>query len=125
MSDSSPWFKLPDSATTHSATTVDVNKHQPSDPGSRDSIVIIGAGLAGCALAYILAAKGKHVTIIDSANDVATAASGNTAALLRPHITRDDNLASRFSASGFIETLAVIDNLARSQKTDKLSLIHI
>lgn len=95
-----------------------------NDSASDKALVIIGAGLAGCALAHTLASKGQRVTVLDSASEAASAASGNTAALLRPHITREGNLASRFSASGFLETLSVLKTLEASNKPGKRPVFH-
>ena len=41
------------------------------------SVAVIGAGIAGCLLANNLAQRGYSVTLVDSANDAGSAASGN------------------------------------------------
>lgn len=46
------------------------------------NIAIIGAGIAGCTLAYKLAKAGCSVSLYDAAHDLATGASGNDVAIL-------------------------------------------
>lgn len=46
-------------------------------------VVIVGAGVVGCATAYLLARKGVKVTLIEK-NDVGSCASGFAAGLLNP-----------------------------------------
>ena len=64
--------------------------------------VIIGAGLAGCAIAERLAVRGWRVTVLDQHAEPAGEASGNLAGILRPIISRDDNLSSRLSRACFL-----------------------
>ncbi len=63
---------------------------------------VIGAGLAGCALAERLAARGWQVDLFDRAMAPASAASGNLAGIARPLLSRDDNLASRLNRACFL-----------------------
>ena len=60
---------------------------------------IVGAGIAGCCTAYQLAKRGWQVNLVDSHGEVASAASGNRAALQSPHLTVDHNAMSRLSAA--------------------------
>lgn len=69
--------------------------------GPRTAIVI-GAGLAGCALAERLAVRGWRVSVLDRHAEPAGAASGNLAGILRPMLSRDDNLASRLNRACFL-----------------------
>ena len=59
-----PWFSLPE-----------------EKPVGRS--IIIGAGIAGCSLAYSLAKRGHEVLVIDK-DEVACAASGNAAGVVYP-----------------------------------------
>ncbi len=67
--------------------------------------LIIGAGLAGCALAERLTARNWQVSIIERHKAAACEASGNPLGLFHPLITRDDNLAARLSRAGFLYAL--------------------
>lgn len=64
--------------------------------------LILGAGLAGCSAAYALARRGWKVTVIDRHAAPAGGASGNLAGIVRPMLSLDDNLASRFTRSAFL-----------------------
>lgn len=67
--------------------------------------VVIGAGLAGAAVAASLARRGWQVQVLDAAEAPAAGASGLPAGLLAPHVSPDDNLLSRLSRSGIRATL--------------------
>jgi tRNA 5-methylaminomethyl-2-thiouridine biosynthesis bifunctional protein len=69
------------------------------------SCIVIGAGLAGAALAASLARRGWQVTVLDAAATPATGASGLPAGLLVPHVSVDDSLLSKLSRSGVRITL--------------------
>lgn len=64
--------------------------------------VVIGAGLAGCATAERLALRGWRVIVVDKHLHPAGEASGNLAGILRPMLSRDDNLASRLNRACFL-----------------------
>ncbi len=67
--------------------------------------VVVGAGLAGSAVAASLAARGCAVTVLDAGAQPAAGASGLPAGLLAPHATPDDNLLSRLVRAGLRLTL--------------------
>lgn len=67
-----------------------------SDAPHSHGIAIIGAGLAGCWLARILAEKGIAVTLYEKQTSVASAASGNPAGIAKPFVTRTASLAMSF-----------------------------
>ncbi|MDN7674007.1 bifunctional tRNA (5-methylaminomethyl-2-thiouridine)(34)-methyltransferase MnmD/FAD-dependent 5-carboxymethylaminomethyl-2-thiouridine(34) oxidoreductase MnmC [Burkholderia oklahomensis] len=84
-----------------------VRRHEPPRARAvetRDALVI-GAGLAGCAVVERLAARGWHVTLIERRAEIASEASGNPAGVFHPMIARDDNLAARLSRAGFLHAL--------------------
>ena len=62
-------------------------------------IAIIGAGIAGAALAAGLSRRGAAPVLLDAAAGLASAASGNRAALQSPRLTVDHNAMSRLSAA--------------------------
>lgn len=75
--------------------------------------LIIGAGLAGTATAERLAARGWRCTILE-AHTLASGASGNKAGVIRPQPSADDNLLARLTRSGFLSTLARLEQLAQA-----------
>ncbi|MEW5892545.1 MAG: bifunctional tRNA (5-methylaminomethyl-2-thiouridine)(34)-methyltransferase MnmD/FAD-dependent 5-carboxymethylaminomethyl-2-thiouridine(34) oxidoreductase MnmC [Pseudomonadota bacterium] len=76
----------------------------PNEPAERRAIVI-GAGLAGCAVSERLAARGWQVSLIERHAEPAQEASGNLAGIVRPMLSRDDNIASRLSRACFLFAL--------------------
>ena len=67
--------------------------------------VVIGAGLAGAAVAASLARRGWRVQVLDAAAGPAAGASGLPAGLLAPSQSPDDNPLSRLSRAGVRMTL--------------------
>jgi len=73
--------------------------HAPSSAAPPRRIAIIGAGIAGAALAAGLSRRGATPILLDAAAGLASAASGNRAALQSPRLTVDHNAMSRLSAA--------------------------
>ncbi|MCK9284001.1 MAG: bifunctional tRNA (5-methylaminomethyl-2-thiouridine)(34)-methyltransferase MnmD/FAD-dependent 5-carboxymethylaminomethyl-2-thiouridine(34) oxidoreductase MnmC [Rhodocyclaceae bacterium] len=77
--------------------------------------LVIGAGVAGCAIAERLAARGWAVHLLERHDAPAQEASGNPAGLLHPAISGDDNAmarivrASHLYAFRLLQTLGAID----------------
>ena len=67
--------------------------------------LVIGAGLAGAAIARSLALRGWHVTVLARGDTPADGASGLPAGLFCPHISPDDSVLSRLSRCGARMTL--------------------
>ncbi|WP_459382048.1 FAD-dependent 5-carboxymethylaminomethyl-2-thiouridine(34) oxidoreductase MnmC [Allofrancisella heilbronnii] len=68
----------------------------------RQKIAIIGAGLAGCSLAYELSKIGNFdVTLFDKNSQIANDASGNFAGILAPYLTSDNNYSDQFHTLGY------------------------
>ena len=61
---------------------------------------VIGAGLAGAAVAASLARRGWQVTVLDAADQPADGASGIPVGVLAPHVSPDDALLSRLTRAG-------------------------
>ncbi|WP_082448331.1 FAD-dependent 5-carboxymethylaminomethyl-2-thiouridine(34) oxidoreductase MnmC [Xylophilus sp. Leaf220] len=70
---------------------------QVAEPGH---CAVVGAGLAGAAVAAALALRGWRVTVLDAAEAPAAGASGTPAGVLAPHASPDDALLSRLSRAG-------------------------
>ncbi len=69
--------------------------------------LVIGAGLAGSAVCARLAARGWRITLIERHTGPAREASGNLAGIVRPLLSLDDNIASRFTRAAYLHTLRV------------------
>ncbi|MDP2833810.1 MAG: bifunctional tRNA (5-methylaminomethyl-2-thiouridine)(34)-methyltransferase MnmD/FAD-dependent 5-carboxymethylaminomethyl-2-thiouridine(34) oxidoreductase MnmC [Pseudomonadota bacterium] len=91
------------------ATRAPVRSKEP-ETGERRAIVL-GAGLAGCAIAERLATRGWAVTLVERHATPAGEASGNLAGIVRPMLTRDDNLASRLNRACFLHARRVWSSL--------------
>lgn len=74
----------------------------PVPPGA---IVMIGAGVAGAAMADALRRRGRQ-TVIVSADPVGAGASGNPAALVMPRLDRDDRALARLHRAAFAFAMA-------------------
>lgn len=85
-----------------------MRRHEPPRalPVATRSAIVIGAGMAGCAVVERLAARGWDVTLIERRDQIAAEASGNPAGVFHPLMTRDDNVASRLTRAGFLHALA-------------------
>ena len=79
-----------------------VRRHEPPTPyaGERRALVI-GAGLAGALAAAALARRDWSVTVVDAASAPAQGTSALPWGVLHPHVSRDDNRASRLERAGF------------------------
>ena len=83
-------------------------RRRPSD------CIVIGAGLAGAAVAASLARRGWQVTVLDAASTPAAGASGLPAGVLAPHVSPDDSVLSRLSRSGIRIMLQQADSLLQT-----------
>lgn len=67
--------------------------------------LVIGAGLAGSAVAHSLAVRGWSVTVLERGAGVGAGASGLPVGLAAPHVSPDDNVLSRITRAGVQATL--------------------
>lgn len=74
---------------------------RPQAPSERHAIVI-GAGLAGSAIAERLATRGWRITMLEREPEPASGASGNLAGAYRPVVSMDDNLQARLIRASFL-----------------------
>lgn len=70
--------------------------------------IVIGAGLAGGAIANQLAKAGWQVRVLEAEKEIASQASGNLAGTVHPLITADWNLRSQWYLQGFEATLRTV-----------------
>lgn len=72
---------------------------------------VIGAGLAGAAVAASLARRGWQVEVFDKAGHAAAGASGLPVGVLAPHVSPDDALLSRLTRAGIRATWQQLEAL--------------
>lgn len=91
-----------------------VRRYEPPLPFevSERHAVVIGAGLAGCAITERLAARGWRITSLERHHAAAREASGNPAGVFHPMLSRDDSVASRITRAGFLYALQRWSKLA-------------
>jgi tRNA 5-methylaminomethyl-2-thiouridine biosynthesis bifunctional protein len=63
---------------------------------SAADVVVVGAGLAGCAIAAALARRGLHALVLERGAEIAAEASGNAAAIFHGIVHREDGRYARF-----------------------------
>ncbi|KMY85037.1 tRNA (5-methylaminomethyl-2-thiouridylate)-methyltransferase / FAD-dependent cmnm(5)s(2)U34 oxidoreductase [Candidatus Paraburkholderia calva] len=85
-----------------------VRRHEPpraNDAALRAQMrhaIVIGTGLASCAITARLASRGWRITLIDRHALPARDASGNPAGVFHPIVWRDDSVAARLTRVGFL-----------------------
>ena len=67
--------------------------------------IIVGAGLAGAAVAERLTARGWQIDLFEQHNSPAQGASGNPAGIILPRPAKDDALGSRLSRTSYLYAL--------------------
>jgi tRNA 5-methylaminomethyl-2-thiouridine biosynthesis bifunctional protein len=107
-----------------------VRRHEPPVPVAVDErhAIVIGAGLAGCALIERLAARGWRVSSIERHAAIAREASGNPAGVFHPMMSRDDSVGSRITRAGFLYALRRWSSLEQAGHTFQRSvngLLHL
>ena len=68
-------------------------------------ITVVGAGMAGAAVAFSLAKRGWWVDVVEAASALGAGASGLPVGLAAPHVSPDDNVLSRITRAGVQCTL--------------------
>ena len=86
--------------------------HLPGSPPVRSPVkkaIVIGGGVAGCAVASALAMRGVSVTLIEGAPALAAAASGNPRGVLHVRLSAGMNPLQRFVLAAYGHALALLD----------------
>ena len=83
----------------------------PLAPPPARQAIVIGAGLAGCAAAERLCARGWQVTLVDRHAAVAREASGNLAGIFMPLLSKDDNIPTRLTRAAYLYALRYWETL--------------
>lgn len=106
-----PWYRLPPSPAL----------------GPQSRVGIIGAGLAGCWLAFELSRRGRKVLLVDQGAGPASGASGNPAGVVKPFVTRDAGRAEAFHCQAFEHLLERLqqDALAAPARFDACGVMQL
>ncbi|UNG20448.1 bifunctional tRNA (5-methylaminomethyl-2-thiouridine)(34)-methyltransferase MnmD/FAD-dependent 5-carboxymethylaminomethyl-2-thiouridine(34) oxidoreductase MnmC [Stutzerimonas zhaodongensis] len=98
---------------------------RPSYKPTQRKALIIGAGLAGCASAASLAARGWQVTLLERHDDVAQEGSGNPQGVLYLKLSAHGTALSQLVASGFGYTRRLLQNLQQGQDWDACGVLQL
>ncbi|NER62900.1 bifunctional tRNA (5-methylaminomethyl-2-thiouridine)(34)-methyltransferase MnmD/FAD-dependent 5-carboxymethylaminomethyl-2-thiouridine(34) oxidoreductase MnmC [Pseudomonas sp. MAFF212427] len=93
-------------------------------PGPREALVI-GAGLAGCATAASLAARGWKVRVLERHDAPAREASGNPQGVLYLKLSAHGTALSRLIVSGFGYTRRLLEHLQRGTDWDACGVLQL
>ena len=102
----------------HSCTTITPWFARPQQhrlAAEQRHAIIIGAGIAGCASAASLAARGWRVTLIEQHEKIAQEASGNAQGILYLKLSAHETALSRFILSGFGYTRRLLEAVSTTQ----------
>lgn len=75
--------------------------------------VIIGAGIAGCQMAWHLCEEGWQVTLIERQSQIAREASGNPIGIITPKMTAKPSIGEDFYTQAFHYTLSLLEVLSQ------------
>lgn len=92
--------------------------------GERQALVI-GAGLAGCASAASLAARGWQVTLLERHDTIAREASGNPQGVLYLKLSAHGTALSQMIVSGFGYTRRLLEHLQRGRDWDDCGVLQL
>ncbi len=74
----------------------------PQHRSNSQRVIVIGAGLAGCAAAHSLARKGLQVLVLEQSSQIASGASGNRQAVLQCRLSNADSGNRQFNLQAFL-----------------------
>ncbi|MFO7541394.1 MAG: bifunctional tRNA (5-methylaminomethyl-2-thiouridine)(34)-methyltransferase MnmD/FAD-dependent 5-carboxymethylaminomethyl-2-thiouridine(34) oxidoreductase MnmC [Thiobacillus sp.] len=95
------------------------------EPSYPQHVAIVGAGVAGAALAHALAQRGVAVTVLERAAEPGLGASGNPLGIFRPLISRDDNRTSRLTRAAFLHDLRAWPALGEGVEWSRCGVLHL
>ncbi|WP_095107316.1 bifunctional tRNA (5-methylaminomethyl-2-thiouridine)(34)-methyltransferase MnmD/FAD-dependent 5-carboxymethylaminomethyl-2-thiouridine(34) oxidoreductase MnmC [Pseudomonas sp. Irchel 3E20] len=98
---------------------------RPAPPHGERRALVIGAGLAGCASAASLAARGWQVTLLERHGAVAQEASGNPQGVLYLKLSAHGTALSRLIVSGFGHTRRLLEQLQRGHDWDACGVLQL
>lgn len=88
-----------------------VKSSKTKSPTYQKNVAVIGAGIAGCTLAYKLASRGHKVDIYDQKKEACMGASGNEVLITYPRLSAFDSPYSRFCIHSFLFASSFYDQL--------------
>ncbi|MBC9251064.1 bifunctional tRNA (5-methylaminomethyl-2-thiouridylate)-methyltransferase MnmD/FAD-dependent cmnm(5)s(2)U34 oxidoreductase MnmC [Pseudomonas alcaligenes] len=88
---------------------------RPGHSSARREALVIGAGLAGCASAASLAARGWQVTLLERHAEIAQEASGNPQGVLYLKLSAHGTALSQLIVSGFGHTRRLLQQLQQGR----------
>ena len=98
---------------------------RPSYKPLQRTALVIGAGLAGCASAASLAARGWSVTLLERHEEIAQEGSGNPQGVLYLKLSAHGTALSQLVTSGFGYTRRLLRNLQQGQDWDACGVLQI
>lgn len=107
-----------------------VRRHEPPARAAwpHRHAIVVGAGLAGCAVAERLASRGWAITLLERRSAPASETSGNPAGVFHPMIARAITPATRLSGTGFLYALRhwkMLTDAAQTLNLDASGLLHL
>ena len=119
------WVKRPGFAAKREMLVGRFNGGEEScAPSSARHALVIGAGLAGTAIANRLLQRSWKIDLIDAADGPAQGASGNHSGVLRPLPSRDDNRMSRLTRAATLYGLRHLEHL-HHVRWDACGALHL
>ncbi|PIF48691.1 tRNA 5-methylaminomethyl-2-thiouridine biosynthesis bifunctional protein [Pseudomonas sp. 29] len=98
---------------------------RPAPIAAERRALVIGAGLAGCATASSLAARGWQVTLLERHTAVAQEASGNPQGVLYLKLSAHGTALSQLIVSGFGYTRRLLETLQRGTDWDACGVLQL
>ncbi|MBC3775805.1 bifunctional tRNA (5-methylaminomethyl-2-thiouridine)(34)-methyltransferase MnmD/FAD-dependent 5-carboxymethylaminomethyl-2-thiouridine(34) oxidoreductase MnmC [Pseudomonas sp. SWRI99] len=98
---------------------------RPAPMSGERRALVIGAGLAGCASASSLAARGWQVTLLERHDAVAQEASGNPQGVLYLKLSAHGTALSQLILSGFGYTRRLLESLQRGTDWDDCGVLQL
>ncbi|WP_416422996.1 bifunctional tRNA (5-methylaminomethyl-2-thiouridine)(34)-methyltransferase MnmD/FAD-dependent 5-carboxymethylaminomethyl-2-thiouridine(34) oxidoreductase MnmC [Pseudomonas sp. App30] len=98
---------------------------RPPHPTGERHALVVGAGLAGCATAASLAARGWRVSLLERHGAVAEEASGNPQGVLYLKLSAHGTALSQLILSGFGHTRRLLERLQRGRDWDACGVLQL
>lgn len=98
---------------------------RPTMPTGERHALVIGAGLAGCASAASLAARGWQVSLLERHGGLAQEASGNPQGVLYLKLSAHGTALSQMIVSGFGYTRRLLEHLQREVDWDGCGVLQL
>ncbi|WP_397449233.1 bifunctional tRNA (5-methylaminomethyl-2-thiouridine)(34)-methyltransferase MnmD/FAD-dependent 5-carboxymethylaminomethyl-2-thiouridine(34) oxidoreductase MnmC [Pseudomonas sp. NA-150] len=98
---------------------------RPTAQFAQRKALVIGAGLAGCATAGSLAARGWQVSLLERRSDLAQEASGNPQGILYLKLSAHGTALSQLIVSGFGHTRRLLERLQRGVDWDDCGVLQL